>query len=88
MTTRNFVFATVLALTPMAGALAQGSTVPDIKAGSSSEASQMKNGSATNPRQPGATGSTIVRGDRSTIAGDQKATTLRKTGGGGGGGTN
>ncbi len=33
-----------------------------------------------NPNVPGATGETIVRGDRSTIAGDARATVEQKTG--------
>ncbi len=34
-----------------------------------------------NPTVPGATGLTIVRGDRSTISGDRRATAQQKTGG-------
>jgi hypothetical protein len=34
-----------------------------------------------NPTVPGATGSTIVIGNRSTISGDRRATTEQKTGG-------
>ncbi|MEA2731382.1 MAG: hypothetical protein QOF70_5857 [Acetobacteraceae bacterium] len=37
-----------------------------------------------NPSVPGATGETIVRGDRSTISGDRRATIEQKTGGLGG----
>jgi hypothetical protein len=36
-------------------------------------------GAASNPRQPGATGETIVKGDSSTIHGDRKATKEQKT---------
>lgn len=35
---------------------------------------------AMNPTVPGATGSTIVPGDNSTIAGDAKATQMERTG--------
>jgi hypothetical protein len=35
---------------------------------------------ASNPNVPGATGLTIVPGDRSTIAGDAAATLIQKTG--------
>ena len=35
-----------------------------------------------NPTVRGATGDTIVKGDRSTITGDRRATTQQKTGGG------
>jgi len=35
---------------------------------------------ADNPLVPGATGRTIVPGDNSTIAGDQAATSLQRTG--------
>jgi hypothetical protein len=35
---------------------------------------------ANNPNVPGATGLTIVPGDRSTIAGDAAATLIQKTG--------
>jgi hypothetical protein len=41
--------------------------------------------SASNPNVPGATGRTIVEGDRSTIAGDAKATRMQQTGAYGGG---
>ena len=36
--------------------------------------------SASNPNVPGATGRTIVRGDRSTIAGDADATRIQQEG--------
>ena len=36
-----------------------------------------------NPTVPGATGTTIIRGDKSTISGDRRATIEQKTGGAG-----
>lgn len=35
---------------------------------------------AANPKVPGATGSTIVQGDASTISGDARATRMQQTG--------
>lgn len=86
MKTSNLLLAGILTISPLAGAFAQAGTGPDLKADSSNEANQVKQGSATNPQKPGATGHTVVPGDHSTIAGDQNATDRRKSGGGGGGG--
>lgn len=74
----------VMAMIPLTGALAQG-TGPNLKADSAKEANEVKGDSAKSPRQPGATGSTVVPGSHSTVAGDQKATDRKQTGGGGGG---
>lgn len=84
MKMRNIVLATVLAISPLTGVLAQG-TAPETKAGSTKESTAMKNGSTTNPHQAGATGSTVVPGDKSTVAGAHKATADTKTGGVAGG---
>lgn len=86
MKIQNVFLAAVLAATPFAGAIAQ-SVAPDVKAGSQSEAAMVRQGSATDTRKPGATGSSVVPGDNSTVAGDQKATDRAKTGGGGTGGS-
>jgi hypothetical protein len=84
MKTTTLLIAGTVAIMPLAGALAQG-TSPDLRAGSTKEANQVEQGSATNPRKPGATGSTVVPGSHSTIAGDRNATARRQTDGGGGG---
>ena len=85
MKLRNVLFAAVLAVSPLTSSLAQQTTMPDVKAGSAKEANEVKNGAATTPTQPGATGSSKVTGDHSTVAGDQQATDRVKGGGGGGG---
>lgn len=84
MNLRNIAFAAVLAITPLTSVLAQG-TGPGIKADSMKESSAVSNGSAPAVQQPGATGSTVVTGNKSTVAGDHKATTETKTGGVAGG---
>jgi hypothetical protein len=68
--------ASLLAL-PMAGAWAQttDSTTKGSSTSMSSHAAMDKN-----PHVKGATGSTIVKGDRSTIAGDKGGTAEQKTG--------
>ena len=76
----NIYFATMLAIVPLTSVLAQGSG-PATK----TDSTVMKDGSATNSHQAGATGSTVVPGDKSTIAGDHKATVDTKTGGVAGG---
>ena len=80
MKMRNIFFATVLVINPLTSVLAQG-TGPGMKADSTG----MKDGSVTNSHQAGATGSTVVTGDKSTVAGDHKATADTKTGGVAGG---
>jgi hypothetical protein len=80
MNIRNAVLVGLLAISPLTDALAQGTTGPDVKAGSSSESTAIKNGSGTNPHQPGATGSVVVSGSNSTVSGDRKATDLEKKG--------
>jgi hypothetical protein len=45
-----------------------------------SSESRMLRGYAANPNFPGATGRVIVRGDNSTIAGDEAATQMEQTG--------
>ena len=84
MNLRNIVLAAVLAISPLTGVLAQ-TTGPGIKADSMKESSAVDKGSATSPHQAGATGSTVVPGDKSTVASDSKATTDTKTGGVAGG---
>ncbi len=82
----HFLVASFLALSPATTVFAQQTTSPDLKANSTREAESIKNGSAASPSRPGGTGMTTVPGDKSTIAGDQKATDRAKSGGGGGGG--
>ncbi len=80
MKVRYIIFAATLIATPLAAAIAQSTTSPTTKADSPAESKAMKNGSATNPNQAGATGTTIVPGDKSSVAGDQKGTAEQKTG--------
>ena len=84
MNLRNIVLAAALAISPLTSVLAQ-TTGPGIKADSMKESSAVDNGSAPGAHQAGATGSTVVAGDKSTVAGDKKATTDTKTGGVAGG---
>ena len=84
MNIRNIALATILAISPLSGVLAQG-TGPGIKADSTQESNAVKDGAAKNPHQPGATGSTVVPGNKSSLAGDHKATAERKAGGTAGG---
>ncbi len=86
MRLRLFLVAGLLACGPLTAAFAQGGTSPDLKADSSSEANSVKRGAATNPHKPGATGSTVVPGNNSTVAGDRAATGKAQSGSGGGGG--
>ena len=74
------VFAATLIASPLAAAFAQGTTSPSTKADSTAESTAVKNGSATNPNQAGATGATVVPGDKSSVAGDRKGTAEQKTG--------
>lgn len=69
---RNIIFAAVLAISPLTGALAQGTG-----AGSTTGAATKD---SSNPNQAGATGSTVVPGSNSSAAGDDKATTETKQG--------
>ncbi len=84
MKMRNFVFAALLAISPLTGVLAQ-TTGPAIKADSMKESGAVDNGSATTPHQAGATGSTNVPGNKSSVASNQKGTAETKTGGVAGG---
>lgn len=84
MKVRSLVLAGILTTSPLTGAFAQGGTGPQLKADSTQEAKDVKNGSAANPNQGGATGSTVVPGDNSTVAKDQTATGRTQSGGGGG----
>jgi len=79
MKTHYLALAAALAISPLTAAFAQG-TGPNTKADSTAASAAMKNGAATNPNQPGSTGSTVVTGDKSTVTGDHKATGEQKTG--------
>jgi hypothetical protein len=78
MKMRYLALVATLAVSPLA-AFAQ-STGPNTKAGNTTESTAIKNGAATNANQPGATGSTVVPGDKSSVAGDHKGTAEQKTG--------
>jgi hypothetical protein len=85
MKIQSLFFAGILAISPLSAVVAQ-STGPDMKAGGAAEADSVKNGAAKNPGQPGATGSTVVPGNQSTVAADHKGTYEQKTGQTAGGG--
>ena len=73
MNLRNVFLAALLAASPLPAAMAQGSSAADSPK------------QVTNPSQPGATGSTVVPGDKSTQSGDLKGTDDTKRGGVSGG---
>ena len=76
MRTIFMLAAAVLIASPLCGALAQTSSpaggVADTKP---------TNPAAMNSHTPGATGTTVVPGSKSTVASDKPATTNTKTGG-------
>ena len=78
----NFLFVGVLAISPLTSVLAQG-TGPDLKADSTREATDVKNGSGTNPHQAGVNGSTATPGNNSTDSANRKGTADGVSGGGG-----
>ena len=73
---RNIVLVALLAISPMTAALAQGTTGSAMTADSTTA---MKDGAA-NPHRAGATGSKVVPGTQSSIAGNHKATVETKQG--------
>jgi hypothetical protein len=88
--------AAVLAVSQIAGALAQGNLAPSVGADNQKEAADIKAGSgahsttgtaARSPTTPGGTGQTVVPGSNSTVAGDRASTAEARTGSGGSGGT-
>ena len=76
---RNILFAAVLAISPLTGALAQGT-------GTGSTTGSAATTDSSNPNQAGATGSTTVPGNKSSTAADDKATAETKQGHVSGGG--
>ena len=74
---RNIVLAAMLAISPMTAALAQGTTTGSGMTGDSTTA--VKNGAA-DPHKAGATGSKVVPGTQSSVAGNHKATVETKQG--------
>lgn len=83
MRKRNVLIAGLLTISPLTVAFAQG-TAHDTKAGSSIGGAS-KDAGAVDSHKPGATGSAVVPGDKSTVAGDRKATMDTKSGGVSGG---
>jgi hypothetical protein len=71
---RPFVLVASLIALPVVGAVAQQNNQQ------ADSASNRPSSAAQNPNTPGATGRTIVPGDRSTIAADRPATAETKTG--------
>lgn len=76
---RPILVATVLSAVMMTGALAQSTTttgqMPNRDTRTTTEASDAKN-----PNAPGATGTTVVPGNNSTVTGDSSATRRQQTG--------
>ena len=79
MKTYQIAIATLLAVAPVAGALAQ-TTGPLIGADSHKEADIKAGSDATSSNTPGATGKTVVPGSNSTISGDKAGTAETKSG--------
>ena len=79
---RFALLASVLLAVPAGFAAAQtaSSDTSHSKMAPSGAAASDNRAAVSNPRQPGATGETIVKGDSSTIHGDRKATAQQKTG--------
>lgn len=71
-------FAAFLATSPLCGAMAQQTTSPTVGADSGKGSNAVKKGAA--PNMPGGTGTTVVPGSNSTVAGDRTATADAKTG--------
>ena len=84
MKIHQIALATLLAVGPIAGALAQ-TTGPSIGANSQKDAGVRAGSDATSSTTPGATGKTVVPGSNSTVAGDRSGTAETKTGGVAGG---
>ena len=80
---RSFILVAFLAVMPLAGTAAQQSNAAGSSGGNQPAA-------AKNLNTPGATGKTVVPGNKSTVAGDKNSTVDAKTGqtntGGSGGG--
>ena len=72
---RTIVLASALSALLGSGLLSVSQALASAPAGA--QATQQ---STSNPNVPGATGRTIVRGDRSTIAGDAEATRMQQEG--------
>ena len=72
----SMLFAASLFALPAVSAVAQGNAA---SSGNSGSTSTQSSAGAMDPHTPGATGDTIVKGDRSTISGDAKATAEQRT---------
>jgi hypothetical protein len=83
----HLIFVATLAIGPLSGALAQGNTAvgtADTKPKSALATgadSKAASSAGVNTNTPGATGTTVVPGSNSTVAGDKAATADAKTGG-------
>ena len=71
------ILASALLAFPVAGAFAQNTSTTTT---TTAPTGTQHGAAAENPHVKGATGDTIVKGDRSTIAGDKSATSEQKTG--------
>jgi hypothetical protein len=74
LNSRSFALVASLIALPLVGAVAQQNNK------ASNSTTNGTSSAAQNPNVPGATGRTIVPGDRSTIASDKPATVENKTG--------
>ena len=83
MKIHKIALAALLAVGPMAGALAQ-TTGPSIGANSHKDADIRAGSDTTSSNTPGATGKTVVPGSNSTVSGDRSGTAETKSGAVGG----
>jgi len=85
MKTWNVLLVALLVISPLASAVAQGGTGPELKADSTKEANDVKNGSATKPPQSSSAASTVSPGSDSTAASDRHGTDPARSGAAGSG---
>jgi hypothetical protein len=76
----QFALAAFVAASPIVGASIGWGAEPSVGADNSKEATEIKDGSSTSLHKPGSTGTMVVQGDKSTVAGDKGATAATKTG--------
>ncbi len=82
MKARNVFLVALLMISPLASAVAQQTTGPGLKADSTKEAADVKNGSGTKPRQSSSVGSMVTPGSDAAAASDRHGTDPAKSGGG------
>jgi len=76
----QFALAACVAASPFVGASIGWGAEPSVGADNAKEATAIKDGSTPSLHKPGSTGTTVVQGNKSTVAGDKGATAATKTG--------